>query len=240
MAYSNRPAKPGKGDALTGKGKTIEVPCPKCGHQQPEPVTAISTNCRACGQYFRVQEALKPVPKPSAPALEQRLVTCFECRIEQPVALSAQSTMCRKCSAHIDLNDYRITSAVSKNFRTHGSFVLEPRGYLFNSETVAGEALLKGRFLGKLTVERALTIFSGAEIKGTFQAHHLVIPAGNTFRWAEPIQVDSAEIAGELIASVQARKRILLQATGHIFGDVTARDLVVAAGAVFVGKACVR
>ena len=33
--------------------------------------------------------------------------------------------MCKRCSTHIDLRDYQITNAVSKNFKTKGQFVIE-------------------------------------------------------------------------------------------------------------------
>jgi cytoskeletal protein CcmA (bactofilin family)/ribosomal protein S27E len=219
-----------------GKRDQVLVPCPHCGHQQPEPAMAISTNCRACGRYFRVQEALKPVIKTAPPALAQRLVKCFECGLEQPVSPSAQSTLCRKCSRHIDLADYRIASAVSKNFRTHGVFIVETKAYLFNTVTVAGEAVIKGKFLGRLTVERSLTIHSTAEIKGTFQANHLIIPYGNAVARNELIQVGSAEIVGELVANLKASKGVLLKATARFFGDIAARSLVVEEGAVLVGS----
>jgi cytoskeletal protein CcmA (bactofilin family) len=197
---------------------------------------AISTNCRSCGQYFRVQEALKPAPaKTQAPAVAHKTVTCFECGLEQPVALSAQSTMCRKCSQHIDLADYRVTSAVSKNFRTHGAFIVETKAYVFNSETRAGDAIIKGKFLGRLIVERSLTIHSTAQIKGTFQAKHLIIPFGNVVGWKELIKVGSAEIAGELVASLQAAGTVSLKSTARFFGDLTAGGLIMEDGVVLVG-----
>ena len=73
--------------------------------------------------------------------------------------------MCKRCSRYVDLKDYRINSAVSKNFKTKGSFIIEPKGYVFNTEAIVREAVIKGRFLGKLTVDQ-LTIYSTAEIAG--------------------------------------------------------------------------
>ena len=37
----------------------------------------------------------------------------------------------------MDLRDYTINSAVSKNFKTRGAFVIEPKGYVFNTEIIA-------------------------------------------------------------------------------------------------------
>ena len=99
-----------------------------------------------------------------------------------------------------------------------------------------GDAVLKGRFLGQLTAERSLTIYSTAEIDGTFKTAHLVIPAENHFRWKETITPGSAEIAGELVANLRAAGTITLRSTARMFGDIESGHLVVEAGAVIVGK----
>ncbi len=218
------------------QGKVL-VACPHCGHSQEEPRAAFSTICKKCRRNFRVQEVLNHAPKAPEPAVERKAITCFECGRELEVPVSAQSSMCKWCSRHIDLQDYRITSAVSRNFKTKGAFALETTGYLFNTETVVGDAVIKGRFLGKLVAERSLAIYSTAEIKGNFTAGRLIIPAGNCFRWKEFIKVGSAEIAGELAANVQAGATITLKSTARMFGDMRARNLVVEEGAVVVGAA---
>ena len=143
--------------------------------------------------------------------------------------------MCKKCSRYIDLKDYRIANAVSKNFKTKGSFVIEPKGYVFNTEVVVADAIIKGRLLGKLTVENSLTLFSTAEIKGTFAAGHLIIPAENHFRWKETIKVRSAEIGGELAGNLLAGGEVVFLSTARFFGDVRAKSVQVENGAVIVG-----
>jgi cytoskeletal protein CcmA (bactofilin family) len=210
--------------------------CPHCGHQQPGPRTAFSAVCKKCGQYFRVQDVAKVERKaPEAPP-ERRRLTCFDCGTELEVAVNAQSTMCKRCSRHIDLLDYSFSVAVSRNFKTKGTFVIQPKGYVFNSEAIVGEAVIRGRFLGKLIAERSLTIYSNAEIKGTFTTGCLIIPAGNIFRWKDPLKVGSAEIAGELIADLRAEKTITVSSTGRLFGRIDAGGLTVEAGGVAVGE----
>lgn len=211
--------------------------CPHCGHEQFVSPTAFSGACKKCGQYLRVQELLKPVAKAAKAAPERRQITCFDCKTELDVPASAQSTMCKRCSAYIDLHDYNIANAVSKNFKTKGTFVIQPSGYVFNTEAIVTEAVIKGRFLGKLTAERTLTIHSTAEIKGTFTAARLIIPAGNHFRWNAAIKVGTAEIAGELVATVEAQDAILIRTHGRLFGEVSAQSVVVEAGGVLVGAA---
>jgi cytoskeletal protein CcmA (bactofilin family)/DNA-directed RNA polymerase subunit RPC12/RpoP len=218
------------------KQGTVKVACPQCGHQQAEPTTGYSSNCKQCGQYFRVQEALKPARRAAEKGPEQRRLNCLDCGAELLVPVSAQSSVCKHCSSYLDLRDYQITNAVSKNYKTAGAFVVEPKGYIFNTECVVGEAVIKGRFLGKLVVERTLTIHSGASIQGTFTAGCLVIPAGEHFRWPEPIRVKSARIAGELVGELCADDTVTLQSTARMFGNLEARQLVVEEGAVLVGR----
>jgi len=215
----------------------VLVACPHCGHQQREPPTAFSTVCRKCGRHLRVQDILNPPPKPPEPALERKRIACFDCGAELEVAASAESTMCKRCGRYVDLKNYHIANAVSKNFKTKGTFVVESKGYVFNTEAIVGDAVLKGRFWGRLIADRSLTIYSTAEIRGSFQTGCLVIPAANHFRWHEPLKVGSAEIAGELAATLHAEGSIILKATARLFGDVVARHLVVEEGAVVVGNA---
>lgn len=233
------------------KQDKVLVACPKCGHAQSEPAAAYSSVCKKCRQYFRLEDVLRAAPagKPppgngspakAAPASrphEVRLVTCFQCGTELEVSSSAQSTMCKRCSSHLDLRDYQINSAVSKNFRTHGRFVIEEGGYVFNTETFAADVVIKGRFLGKLNAAHSLEIHRTAEIKGTFQTGKLIIPLGSVFRWPETLTLGGADIAGELIASVKSPGRIVLRATARAFGNLEARELVVESGAVIVGMA---
>lgn len=215
----------------------VNVECPHCGHSQAEPRSGFSTVCKKCGGHFRVQDALNPARKTAGPAPESRRIRCFECGAELEVPVAAQSTMCKRCSRYIDLNDYHIANAVSKNFRTRGSFAVEATGYVFNTDARVGDAVIRGRFLGKLVAEGSLTIYETAEIKGSFTAGRLIIPAANHFRWREPIKVGAAEIAGELAADLRAEGTIILRSTGRLFGNVEGGGLVVEEGAVVVGHA---
>ena len=215
---------------------TVQVKCPRCGYAQPEPRSAYSTICKNCQQHFRLQEALKPATKAAKVLIEQRRVRCFQCGTELEAPKAAASTMCKRCSGHVDLSDYRITQTISKNFRTHGWLVIEEKGYLLNTESLVGEAVVKGRVIGKLATEGALEIHSTATIKGQFSAGRLVIPAGNHFRWLEPIQSGGADIGGELAADLISSGTVVLRATGRLFGNIETAHLVVESGAVLVGR----
>ena len=212
------------------------VVCPKCGHQQPESRAAISSNCKQCGQYLRVQELINPVAKAEVKAPQQTRVHCFDCGTEQDVPSAAQSAMCKRCSSYIDLQDYTINSAVSKNFRTKGRFVIEGKGYVFNTTVVARDVVLKGQLIGKVAAEHSLTIYATAEIKGTFQTPLLIVPSDNAFHWRDLVRVGSVEVRGELVGNVHAESTVMVRSSGRLFGNVQARHLVVEEGALIVGR----
>ncbi len=218
--------------------KTLVV-CPHCGHQQPEARTAISSNCKQCGQYLRIQELLNPVAKAQVKAPDQKRVSCFDCGTEVEVATAAKSAMCKRCSSYIDLQDYTINNAVSKNFRTKGRFIVEAKGYVFNTDVVARDIVVKGQVIGKLAAEQSLTVYSTAEIKGSFRTPLLVIPAQNVFHWREPLRLGSVEIKGELVAHIEAEASVIVRASGRLFGNVRARNLIVEEGAILVGRVTV-
>jgi len=115
--------------------------------------------------------------------------------------------------------------------------VVEEKGYVLNTDSLVGEAVLKGRLIGKIVAHRSLEIYSTAAIKGSFNTGKLIIPAGNTFRWPESLRIGGAEISGELVANIQGSGTVVLKSTGRLFGDVQAANLVVESGAVFVGNA---
>lgn len=44
---------------MAQSGQKINVRCPHCGHEQSEPRIAKSTYCRACSEYFTIDQALR-------------------------------------------------------------------------------------------------------------------------------------------------------------------------------------
>jgi cytoskeletal protein CcmA (bactofilin family)/DNA-directed RNA polymerase subunit RPC12/RpoP len=222
---------------MPAKGQhKVSVSCPHCGHTQTEPASAFSTTCKQCHQYYRVQDVLNPKEKRVAPPKEIKRVACFECGAELEAPAAAQSTSCKKCGRHVDLKDYEIDKAVSKNFRTAGRFVVEEDGFVFNTDSIVGEAVIKGKFHGRLVTERALEIYTTAIIQGSFKAGRLVVPEGNRFRWEEELKVGGAEIGGELVANLRSEGCVTFKSKARFFGDVRAKHLVIEDGAVFVGS----
>ena len=206
------------------KQDKVLLTCPHCGHQQTE---------SRDGLFHHLQEMRTTPARPgnSASAAarrrhaapKQKHITCFECGAELVIPASAESTMCKRCSQYVDLHDYRITTAIAKNFKTKGAFIVELKGYVFNTESIVGDAVIRGKFHGKLAALGSLTIYSTADIKGSLTAAHLIIPAENHFRWPDPIKVGSAEIAGELAANLRAQDTVTLKSTARFFGNVDAK-----------------
>ena len=214
---------------------TLEVACPHCGHLQQEPGSAYSTRCKKCQGHFRVQEALHPHQDEAKLLIVMRRVACFQCGTQLEAPAAAQSTICKRCSGHVDLADYQVAQTVFKNFRTHGRLLVEEKGAVLNTEVVAGEAVLKGRLIGKVKAAR-LEIHSSARIQGTISGGVLVIPAGQHFAWPDVLRMGGAEISGELAANLITTGSIVLRSTARFFGEAQGPELIVEAGSVLVGS----
>lgn len=217
------------------------VACPRCGHLQPEPPSAYSTVCKECHGHFRLDEkpSRKSAPELVQPEIAKRRISCFQCGTDLEVAEAAESTMCKRCSSHVDLRDYSITRTVSKNFRTYGRLVVEEKGYVLNTDSLVGDAVIKGRVIGKISARRTLEIHSGAHIKGSFTTECLVIPPRQKFYWPQLLKVGGANIGGEIVASLCSTGTIHLQSGARFFGDIETKNLVVDIGAVLVGQVTV-
>ena len=171
----------------------------------------------------------------AGPARGSRRVSCFQCGTELEVSPSAKSTMCKRCSGHVDLQDYEFTATASKNFKTKGRCVLHEGACLLNTDSVFGHAIIKGKVIGRIAADE-LELHRTAEIKGSFKAGTLIIPVDTVFRWRDPVAVNGADIAGELVANLQAAGVVKIRATGRLFGDIASGGLEVENGAVIVGS----
>src|SRR5437762_1718901 len=50
-------------DMAAAKPKTTTVTCPRCGHNQREPVGVYSTICKECRAHFRLDEIATPAKR---------------------------------------------------------------------------------------------------------------------------------------------------------------------------------
>ncbi len=196
-----------------------------------EYAAAKSTMCRQCGRHYAPAAA---APKPAAklrlktessgaPAGDvsvfrkvegfwgrQRssLIECFECKAKQEVSSAASSTICPACSAHIDLQDYKITTSFSRTIRTHGEVHITAKGDLSSNMVMCRSALIEGKLRGNLHCSETATIDFAGKIPGRLTASHVLVAEGV----------------------------VVIHKTGSLDGDVTARAISVEKGGVFFGQ----
>lgn len=92
------------------------------------------------------------------------------------------------------------------------------RGMSFNGQ-ITGEGSLRvdGRFEGELRVSGDVYVGEGATVRAQIWARNVTI-------------------AGEVQGDVQAEERLELSRTGRLYGDLRARVLTIAEGALFEGR----
>jgi cytoskeletal protein CcmA (bactofilin family) len=207
----------------------LGVSCPTCGGNHEGSAECLFALDERFGDRWRAGLVSGWQPR-------QESVACFDCGTHLNVAVGAQSTMCKKCSSYIDLCDYNVEATVYKRFRTAGCLTVAERAAVHDTDALVGDAILKGRFIGKLKVQGSLTLYSTAQIKGKFKADKLVIPAGELIRWPGTLEVGSADVSGEVVGDLRAAASIVLRPTARLFGNIRALHLVVERGAVFVGS----
>ncbi len=81
----------------------------------------------------------------------------------------------------------------------------------------AGDVAIHGKVEGEITSERSIMIGETAEIKG-------------------PVSGQIVTVAGVVRGSIDASQKLELLPTGKVYGSISARDLIIRSGAIFVGK----
>lgn len=81
----------------------------------------------------------------------------------------------------------------------------------------AGDIAIHGKIEGEVSSDRSIVIGETAEIKG-------------------PVSGQVVTIAGIVRGSVDAGQKLEILPTGKIFGSISTRELIIRAGAIFIGK----
>ena len=219
-----------------------------------EYAAAKSSICRQCGRSFTpfvpkaglklrtIEEA--PAPETSASIFGKledfwkrqtsAVVECFECKRKQQVSGAATSTICPSCSAHIDLRDYKITSAFSRSIRTRGNVHLSGKGDLGSSSVVCQSALIEGRLRGNLECDTATINYSG-KIPGRISARLVVVERKADIHCFRRVRAEQIEIKGRMSGEIVAQS-VTVYRKGSLEGDVTARAISVERGGMFSGQ----
>jgi len=217
---------------------------------------AKSTMCRQCGRSF-APSAPKPVAPvrtketTAAPVAEEptglrkleglwgrqrsRVVACFECKRKHEVSDAATSTNCPGCSAHIDLRDYKITTAFSRSIRTRGDIHLTVKGDLSSTSIVCHSAIIEGKLRGNLQCEESATIDFAGKIPGRLTANYVNVERKADVQCYRRVRVGSIDIKGRMSGEIIATGAVNIHKTGVLEGNVTAKSLTIDKGGIFSG-----
>jgi cytoskeletal protein CcmA (bactofilin family) len=220
-----------------------------------EYAAAKTTMCRQCGRSFSpyaTKPALKPLLKEEAPPAAEgfgfrkleglwgrqrsRLVACFECKRRHEVNEAATSTNCPGCSAHIDLRDYKITTAFSRSIRTRGDVHLTAKGDLNSTSVICTSALIEGKLRGNLQAEESATINFCGKIPGRLTAKYVNVERKADVQCYRRIRVGTIDINGRMSGEIIATGAVNIHKTGVLDGNVTARSITIDKGGVFCGQ----
>jgi cytoskeletal protein CcmA (bactofilin family) len=219
-----------------------------------EYAAAKSSICRQCGRSFSPfapKPGLKLRAREEAPAPEsssilgrfedfwkrQRssVIECFECQRKQQVCGAATSTICPGCSAHIDLRDYKITSAFSRSIRTRGHVHLTGKGDLASSSVICQSALIEGRLRGNLHCNDSATVNYSGKIPGKISARHIIVDRKADIHCFRRVRAELIEIKGRMSGEIVAQT-VMVDRKGALEGDVTAKAITVEKGGMFSGQ----
>ena len=235
----------------------VSVDCPHCGFKQSEYVAAKITMCRQCGssyapsapkpeskqKFFTKSEPVAVEPPSLLGKLEglwsrksNSVVECFECKAKQEVSGTARSTICPACSAHIDLQDYKITTSFSRTIRTQGEVHLTARGDLSSSSVICRSALIEGKLRGNLQCSDSAIINFNGKIPGRLIAKHVIIERRADVQFFRRLRVGNIEIRGRMTGEIIAQSEVAILKGGSLNGDVTARSISVEKGGMFSGQ----
>jgi cytoskeletal protein CcmA (bactofilin family)/ribosomal protein S27E len=234
----------------------VSVECPHCGFKQMEYAAAKSTLCRQCGKHFVVAAAERvEVAKPvlelggvvAGQSLRQRLegmwnrpritsVTCFDCGTVQELNSVASSTICPSCSVHMDLRDYKISTAFSRAIRTHGQVHVTASGDLSSSSVVCRSALIDGKLRGSLHCTEKVEFRAPAKVQGKLTAPQVLIGRKADVQFFRQLKIGSIEIRGKMSGEIVAETVVTIRSTGSLDGNVVARSINVEKGGTFSGQ----
>ena len=237
----------------------LSVECPHCGFKHLEYAAAKNTLCRQCGKHFLIAgNAVESKQSFEAGAIaagqqlisrfegiwkqrpwnRQRInsVTCWECGTTQELHSAASSTICPSCSVHMDLRDYKITTAFSRGVRTHGDIYVTSSGDLSSSSVVCRTAIIEGKLRGSLECRERVEFRAPAKVQGKLSAPLVIICKRANVQFFRQIKVGSIEIRGQMSGEILAETMVKIYSSGALEGNVVARSVNVEKGGRFTGQ----
>jgi cytoskeletal protein CcmA (bactofilin family) len=164
------------------------------------------------------------------------VVECFDCHRKQEVSGAATSTICPSCSAHIDLNDYKITTSFSRSIRTRGDVHITIKGDLSSSSVRCRRAIVEGKLRGNLDCSGPVIIRTSGKMPGKLSALEMIVEKRSEVQFFRRVRVGSIEIRGRMSAEIVAEGLVTIRKYGVLEGSVTARAINVEKGGAFSGQ----
>ena len=202
---------------LHKKSAQKEVICPHCQATQNEPAGAISTNCRACSRYFKVDnvrsQRVARAPKAN------REVICIKCGAPNLVASAALSTQCIRCQHYLELGD-KIVRGVQTGKLFAYDDVLFAEGCSFKGMEATGRRIeVRGKVFSKLRAAAEIVAMDGSQLSGELYAPLVRIENGAKVK-VQTIECGRLQVSGEV----------------EISGILEATEVILSDGASFTGR----
>jgi len=199
------------------KPSVQEVECPHCHAMQTEPIAAISTNCRACGRYFKLHTKAE-MRAPRAPK-DMREVVCIKCGAMNLVPSAALSTQCTRCSHYLELGNRVVKGVQTGKIHAYDD-VLFAEGCSFKGMEATGRHMeVRGKVFSKLRATEEIAAFAGSSLSGELHAPVVRIERGADVK----VQVLECD-------------RLLVSGAVEISGRLAAGEIVLNDGATFSGR----
>ncbi len=201
-----------------------EATCPHCHATQNEPIGAISTNCRACGRYFKLgapaREERAAAARAATPiAKASREVFCIKCGAPNLVAEQALSTQCIRCLHYLELGDKVVRGVQTGKLYAYDD-VLFAEGCSFKGMEATGRRIeVRGKVFSKLRATAEIVAFAGAQLSGELHAPVVRVEPGAKVK-VQTIECARLRVAGEL----------------EISGLLEATEILLAGGSTFSGR----
>ena len=199
-----------------------EVECPHCHARQTESIAAISTNCRSCGKYFKLQAksaAATPESRGPRAAKDMREVVCVTCGAMNLVPSAALSTQCTRCSHYLELGNKVVKGVQTGKIHAYDD-VLFAEGCSFKGMEAIGRHLeVRGKVFSKLRATVEIAAMAGSSVSGELHAPVVRIENGSDVK----VQVLECE-------------RLLVSGAVEISGRLSAGEIVLNDGASFSGR----
>jgi len=168
---------------------TMDVVCPSCKTIQSVSDGAISSFCKNCKKIFNVKKAIDLINENNDLlngegskdySTESRSISCPSCETFQDVPVIAISAFCKKCGHRINLQDYKKSNFFRGDLETKGSLYITSSGEI-NGNVRVGEAIVEGKFNGKLFSDGSVKLQSGSFFFGELHATNIEVSEGATF-----------------------------------------------------------